>query len=384
MALAVYDSRRYPHHAGHMDPRRALMPEYVMPGHVVPRYVIYYPIPVPKPPSVVYEKCLGRGTFAEVWQGRLFNPTTNRYDPVAIKKHFPPTALNDTYGASRNEAYMLSKVSACPHPFLARLIKAEEYNAGTFSQHLIMTELVEGVDLYKIIADRSIRKNIFIINKIAKQILQLLDYSSFCKIVHADLKPENVMIEALTFNPKVVDWGLAHFENRCDYPTHSLFYRPLEKILKLEGSHTCLGDVWSLGCILYETYIGKALFAFRAGADLDPETFRGMLHLMEKKLGCEIPVEWIDKMQEGLRRDYFDKEEFCFGDVSPYSVKEPYLEHEAHASTSIDEDIMRSAIAKGDDLEKAKLLADLIKKMLKFDGRPSARKLLETHPFFRY
>ena len=62
---------------------------------------------------------------------------------------------------------------------------------------------------------------------------------------------------------KVIDFGSATF----DWEHHSTIvstrhYRAPEVILELGWSQPC--DVWSIGCILFELYLGFTLFQVRA------------------------------------------------------------------------------------------------------------------------
>ena len=58
---------------------------------------------------------------------------------------------------------------------------------------------------------------------------------------------------------QVIDFGSSCYESRCMYTyIQSRFYRSPEVILGLPYSHEI--DMWSLGCLLCELAVGKALF----------------------------------------------------------------------------------------------------------------------------
>lgn len=117
----------------------------------------------------------------------------------------------------------------------------------------------------------------------AHQIFVALAHLRKCSIVHADLKPDNILVgtrriysNSFVANPaqvnetrnvlKICDLGTAI--DRSDAATAhteitpylvSRFYRAPEIILGMPYDYAI--DMWSIGCTLYELYTGKILFA---------------------------------------------------------------------------------------------------------------------------
>ena len=93
-----------------------------------------------------------------------------------------------------------------------------------------------------------------------KQILEGLIISQNLKIIHCDLKPENILFSKNKVEEiKIIDFGSACFENNIIFTyIQSRFYRAPEVIL---GSSYSMGiDIWSLGCICAELYLGLPIF----------------------------------------------------------------------------------------------------------------------------
>lgn len=135
------------------------------------------------------------------------------------------------------------------------------------------------------------------IRHIAYQLAYAVRFLHDNKLTHTDLKPENVLFVHSDYETyydnqqkkeikivknseiRLIDFGSATF----DHEHHSKIvstrhYRALEVILELGWDRMC--DVWSIGCILYELYIGNTLFQTHDN--------REHLAMMEKTLG-KIP-----------------------------------------------------------------------------------------------
>ena len=120
-------------------------------------------------------------------------------------------------------------------------------------------------------------------------------------IIHRDIKPENVVlkdrtaaahfvgrrVEPVNLEVRLLDFGSASFEchshiSNLTLPTTPQ-YRPPED---LHGSEawTKAGDMWGLGCLAVELWIGKALFDVYEDQEFE------QLQLFESVLGRRVPV----------------------------------------------------------------------------------------------
>ncbi|KAI6712638.1 hypothetical protein JHW43_004866 [Diplocarpon mali] len=130
-----------------------------------------------------------------------------------------------------------------------------------FRGHLcISTELLD-MNLYEFIKSNGFKGfNLKIVRRFTKQILSSLLLLKQHKVIHCDLKPENVLLaHPLHSEIKVIDFGSSCFENEKVYTyIQSRFYRSPEVILGMTYGMPI--DMWSLGCILAELYTGVPIF----------------------------------------------------------------------------------------------------------------------------
>ncbi|XP_006892482.1 PREDICTED: dual specificity protein kinase CLK1-like [Elephantulus edwardii] len=144
------------------------------------------------------------------------------------------------------------------------------------------------------------------IRKMAYPICKSVNFLHSNKLTHTDLKPENILFvqsdyteemkrdERTLINPdiKVVDFGSATYDDEHHSTLVSTrHYRAPEVTLALGWSQPC--DVWSIGCILIEYYIGFAIFPTHDSKE--------HLAMMERILG-PLPKHMIQKTR---KRKYF-------------------------------------------------------------------------------
>jgi serine/threonine protein kinase len=105
-----------------------------------------------------------------------------------------------------------------------------------------------------------------LIRRFTKQLLASLILLHSHKVIHCDLKPENVLLaHPMHSEIKVIDFGSSCFENEKVYTyIQSRFYRSPEVILGT--SYGMPIDMWSVGCILAELYTGYPIFPGENGA----------------------------------------------------------------------------------------------------------------------
>lgn len=113
-----------------------------------------------------------------------------------------------------------------------------------------------------------------------KQILLAVNHAHMHCVMHRDLKPQNILVDATHTNVKVADFGLARsflppFKAYTDKVV-TLWYRAPELLLGVSSYSTGI-DMWSIGCIFAEMLTREPLF--RAESEI------GLLHKVRIRKG---------------------------------------------------------------------------------------------------
>ncbi|KDQ60565.1 hypothetical protein JAAARDRAFT_553201 [Jaapia argillacea MUCL 33604] len=130
-----------------------------------------------------------------------------------------------------------------------------------FRQHLCIAMELLSINLYELIkANGFVGFTTALIRRFTSQMLLSLSLMRTHRIVHCDLKPENVLLRHPAKSAiKVIDFGSSCFEHEKIYTyIQSRFYRSPEVILGM-NYHMAI-DMWSLGCILAELSTGFPIF----------------------------------------------------------------------------------------------------------------------------
>jgi len=213
---------------------------------------------------------LGAGGMGEVYRAR--DPRLGR--EVAVKI-LPEAFSQDPARLARfdREARALAALN---HPGIAGIYGIEESDSGRF----LVLELVEGATLAALLSRGPLSLEEAL--SVCRQIAEALDVAHEKGLIHRDLKPGNVMVTPEE-KVKLLDFGLANgteggpLEWERGSPTISVV--PTSEGLIL-GTAAYMSpeqargqpldkrtDVWSFGCVLYETLTGHRAFEGDTGSD---------------------------------------------------------------------------------------------------------------------
>jgi WD40 repeat protein len=174
------------------------------------------------------------------------------------------------------------------------------YDAGVSdSSYFIATEYVEGKTLREKISNAPIEINEAV--DIALQILSALKTAHEARLVHNDIKPENIMLrdDGLL---KVLDFGLAQFQsgNNSNSRSGTIYYMSPEQAC---GAKTdARTDLWSLGVVLFEMLTGQKLF----DGDNTTEVLNSIFKDEPKSLSAfrdDVPLELEEILRRALEKN---------------------------------------------------------------------------------
>lgn len=127
-------------------------------------------------------------------------------------------------------------------------------------------------------------------------------------IIHADLKPDNLVVNSSMSLLKICDFGSAlrtHEINDKEEETlatvpylQSRFYRAPEVILALPPRGTPI-DMWSAGASMFEMYTGRVLFNGRNNNEV-------LMQMMEVRGG--FSKKTLKKCLSSIRKKHFDND----------------------------------------------------------------------------
>uniref|UniRef100_A0A4W4EQP2 non-specific serine/threonine protein kinase n=1 Tax=Electrophorus electricus TaxID=8005 RepID=A0A4W4EQP2_ELEEL len=322
---------------------------------------------------------LGRGTFGQV--AKCWKRGTNEIVAIKILKNHPSYArqgqievsiLNRLSAENADEFNFVRSYECFQHKGHTCLVfEMLEQNLYDFLKHSKFSPLPL----------RHIRP---VLQQVATALMKLKSLG----LIHADLKPENIMLVDPVRQPyrvKVIDFGSASHVSKavCSTYLQSRYYRAPEIILGLPFCEAI--DMWSLGCVIAELFLGWPLYPGASEYD--------QIRYISQTQG--LPAEYL--LSAGTKTTRF----FHRGPDSSYPLwrlKTP-AEHEAEMGIKSKEarkyifncldDMMQvnlSSHLEGTDMlaEKAdrREFIDLLKRMLRLDAdkRITPTKTL-GHPF---
>ncbi|KAH7980727.1 hypothetical protein HPB49_018555 [Dermacentor silvarum] len=197
---------------------------------------------------------IGEGTYGVVYKAR--DRATGRY--IALKKIRLDSEVEGVPSTAIREIALLKELR---HPNIVRLLDVVPHDQKLYLVFEYMTE-----DLKKHMDKAASAKAPLAVKLVKSYLWQLLQGIAYChshRILHRDLKPQNLLID-YEGNIKLADFGLARaFGLPLRTYTHevvTLWYRAPEILLGSRFYSTSV-DVWSIGCIFAEMLMLKALFA---------------------------------------------------------------------------------------------------------------------------
>ena len=227
--------------------------------------------------NLILEKCIGKGSFGELYITSIKGDDKRK---LATKK-LERDQIEGTEAIKylTNEIKILHKLN---HPNIAKFesVKKTKKHFYIVMEYCNGGELSKALEKYQEKYGKPFSQEI--VQHFMRQIIDAFKYIHSNKIIHRDIKLENILINyeseqdkedlnLMKATAKIIDFGFACFINKSGL-LYSTLGSPINMdpiILKKLNSNSKkarqLGydqkaDVWSLGTICYEMLIGKSAF----------------------------------------------------------------------------------------------------------------------------
>ncbi len=283
---------------------------------------------------------IGRGRYSEVYSG--IEKYTNEKVVIKILKPINKNKI-------KREAVILQYLNKCPNSVhLLDITKGESIDI-----YCLIYNNISGHDLklvYKNITPEDMKLYIY-------KILQCLSFCHSKKIMHRDIKSGNIVVNTLTKELNVIDWGLSeYYISNYKYNTRvgTRFYKAPELLLDYKKYDYAI-DVWSAGCVLASLLFQKDFF-FK-GSDLNNQIIK-----VAEVFGYKEFEKFYNKYQNDIRINKKVMEQ-----IKNFEKKE-----------------WKSFVNENNKYLVNDEVIDLLDKMLKFDPmeRIKAKDAI-NHPYFK-
>jgi len=252
----------------------------------------------------VLVKEIGRGSFSTVYLGKHVENGVN----VAVK-----VIKKGENNEELSEWELLKQIS---HPFISQFYEKIEDEENTY---LVMEYLEEGNLLNYVnnngCLDEAVAQKFFF------QMISAIDYlHNEAKIVHRDIKCENVLIDKHG-NIRLIDFGLSKscyptclFKTACGSPA----YLSPEVI---SGNHyTSSTDIWAIGVVLYAIMTGHLPFE-----DNNENKLLNKIQVNQVIYPSSIPMIAVDLLSKMFKKNPNERIDIKSIIEHPWFQKESYL-----------------------------------------------------------
>jgi serine/threonine protein kinase len=259
------------------------------------------------PASIEQLELIGKGGFGKIYCGRYLSL------PIAIK-----TFIDFSLPTFIQELRLLRIFKHVNIPNLYGISIKQKHN------HLhkinLIVELIEGTTFDKFLKDKGDKISEIEIIIHLVELSKVLEYLHKCKLIHRDLKPNNVMIDK-NLNVKLLDFGISKVlknNNTTTGAVGTVTYMAPESFDTVSDEQmmksliSTKADVWSFGCMISEIISGVEPWAGVAKTHgiLIKKLFTKAAFPIPKNVKCPM---WIKLIEECTRID--PNERISMGEV---------------------------------------------------------------------
>ncbi|KAJ7221455.1 kinase-like protein [Mycena pura] len=222
---------------------------------------------------------IGRGMFAVVVRARVVSEGDDGKEGKEVGREVAIKIVRSQevmHRAGLKESAILTKLQLADPEDKKHIVRLER--SFEHRGHLCLVFESLSMNLRDVVKrfGKDVGLNIRAVRAYAHQLFIALGHLRKLGVMHADIKPDNILVNEAKTMLKLCDLGSASdaAENEITPYLVSRFYRAPEIILGVPYDPAL--DVWSVGCTLYELYTGKILFPARSNNQM-------LLHMMELK-----------------------------------------------------------------------------------------------------
>ena len=240
---------------------------------------------------------LGRGATGTVY--RAIDPAIDR--EIAIKtlaSDMPEELRHEIRERFLREARSAGRLN---HPNIVTVFDVGERDGVAF----IAMEFLGGRSLQQILKSGEVLSPALAAH-IGAQIAEALDHAHQRSIVHRDVKPANVMVDA-AWHCKLTDFGVAHVPSSAMTQVGTILgsprYMSPEHVQGLPADPR--SDIFSLGVILYEMLTGRTPFERPDDVNVYALLERIALepHLAARNVNSQVPAEFEAIVERALAKN---------------------------------------------------------------------------------
>ncbi|CAE7468880.1 Dclk3 [Symbiodinium natans] len=222
---------------------------------------------------------LGSGSFGQVRKCWLLHDATVKHAVKAIDTKSEVFEVAGAWLSARKEASVLQSVS---HPHIVKLIEVFEKERWLF----LVMEHISGGQLFQALANPRTAITEGCVALVGSQLLQALQHLHLRRIIHRDVKAENILLgedpaKTRRWHIKLIDFGLAlRMEHSSSFMFRMCQQEPPLEHLVCGTAYYCAPevwfhdyspsvDVWAAGVVLYLAMFGQFPFHDRNPTQLE-------------------------------------------------------------------------------------------------------------------
>jgi len=244
------------------------------------------------------DRVLGKGAMGVVYEG--FDPNLGRHVAIKtiLKSHMDERTAKDYSARFRREAQAVGKLN---HP---NVVQVHDYGEEGDMAYLVM-EFIKGREL-KTYFDENQRFDLKAAVRIMSELCEALEFAHKAGIIHRDVKPGNVMLDAEQ-RVKLTDFGVARIQDATG--THMTQAGSMVGTPAYMSPEQIAGrpvdarsDVFSAGIILYQFLTGEMPFT-GAGAWTVAKKIMQDEPTMPSTLDRALSPVWDEIVSKALAKD---------------------------------------------------------------------------------